>query len=100
MSTNEAAERLFNRITSLRHHENVDAAYECRTGVDRCHECSSDYRDLAGRSAGAAPIDVERLGRAYRLARAKAGAFDELDELRQAVMIRDEYTRLAEGTDR
>ena len=40
------------------------------------------------------PLDVDKLATAYRAARRRAGAFDELDPLRQAVMIRDEYARL------
>lgn len=40
------ASTLFSRITSLRHHDNVDAAYECESGIDRCHDCESDFGDL------------------------------------------------------
>ena len=41
-------------------------------------------------------LDIVTLGAAYKAARHRAGDFDALDELRQGLMIREEYERLAD----
>jgi hypothetical protein len=63
------------------------------------YECTDEHPGVAQeRPPIDAPLNIETLGAAYRAARRRAGAFDELDELRQGKMIRDEYARLAGGS--
>ena len=52
-------EALFHRIVNARHASNVDAAYECRSGVDRCPACTDDHEALRALAASPA-TDRER----------------------------------------
>jgi hypothetical protein len=64
----EAGRRLLRGVVNLRHRDNVDAAYECESGVDRCHDCVEDRDAVKAIEAEAATPDprVERLEAALR----------------------------------
>jgi hypothetical protein len=64
----EAGRRLLRGVVNLRHRDNVDAAYECESGVDRCHDCVEDRDAVKAIEAEAATPDprVERLEAAAR----------------------------------
>ncbi len=94
MSTNEAAERLRRMFSSFPEGEalNREMGWTLNGTLD---DALAIEVEAAERSAGAAPLDVERLAKALKVELNRTHRAGEYRELAAAILA-----RLAEGTDR
>lgn len=56
--TTEAGRAHLSTFISNQHHDNVDAAYECKSGMDRCDICVQETDDILAIEAEAARQQV------------------------------------------